>query len=131
MMTTDSIADMIIRIKNALAAGHTEVVIPHSKLKAAIAEILVRENYVSKTESLEMKPQNQIKLKLRYEGSLPAISGVKRASKPGRRLYVSVNKIPVTLDGYGITLLSTNQGILTDKEARLKNVGGEIICQIW
>ncbi|MBU0578566.1 30S ribosomal protein S8 [Patescibacteria group bacterium] len=131
MMTTDSIADMIIRIKNALAAGHSEVVIPHSKLKAAIAEILVRENYVSKTESLEMKPQNQIKLKLRYEGSLPAISGVKRASKPGRRLYVSVNKIPVTLDGYGITLLSTNQGILTDKEARLKNVGGEIICQIW
>jgi len=130
-MTTDSIADMIIRIKNALAAGHSEVVIPHSKLKAAIAEILVRENYVSKTESLEMKPQNQIKLKLRYEGSLPAISGVKRASKPGRRLYVSVNKIPVTLDGYGITLLSTNQGILTDKEARLKNVGGEIICQIW
>lgn len=130
-MTTDSIADMLIRIKNALAVGKSEVIIPHSKLKASIAEILVREKYVSKMEFLEMKPQGQIKIDLKYEGSLPVISGVKRVSKPGRRLYVPVNQIPVTLDGYGITLLSTNKGILTDKEARLKNVGGEIICQIW
>jgi len=130
-MTTDSIADMLIRIKNALAAGHKEVVIPHSKLKVAIAGILVKENYVEKMESIEVKSQNQIKLKLRYEGSLPAISGVQRVSKPGRRLYAPVNQIPVTLGGYGITVLSTSLGVLTDKEARLKNIGGEVICQIW
>ena len=130
-MITDSIADMLIRIKNALAAGHYEVVLPHSKIRVAIAKILVKENYIQSMESIKKTPQNQIKLKLRYEGSLPVISGVKRISKPGRRLYTSVNQIPVTLGGYGITILSTNQGILTDKEARLKNIGGEIICQIW
>lgn len=130
-MYTDSIADMLIRIKNALAAGHEEVVMPHSKMKAAIAEILLTENYLDKVEVLDSKPQKQMKLALKYEGSLPAVSGVKRISKPGRRLYVPAGQIPVTLGGYGITILSTNQGVIADKEARQKNVGGEILCQVW
>lgn len=130
-MYTDSIADMLIRIKNALAAGHQEVVMPHSKMKAAIAEILLNEKYLAKVEVLDSKPQKQMKLSLKYEGSLPAVSGVKRLSKPGRRLYVTAGQIPVTLGGYGITILSTNQGVIADKEARQKNVGGEILCQVW
>ena len=130
-MYTDSIADMLIRIKNALTAGHEEVVMPHSKMKAAIAEILLNEKYLEKVEVIDSKPQKQLKLSLRYEGSLPAVSGVKRVSKPGRRLYASAGQIPVTLGGYGITILSTNQGVIADKEARQKNIGGEILCQVW
>jgi len=130
-MYTDSIADMLIRIKNALTAGHEEVVMPHSKMKAAIAEILLNEKYIEKVEVIDSKPQKQMKLSLRYEGSLPAVSGVKRVSKPGRRLYASAGQIPVTLGGYGITILSTNQGVIADKEARQKNIGGEILCQVW
>ncbi len=130
-MYTDSIADMLIRIKNALTAGHEEVLVPHSKMKAAIAEILLTEKYINKIEVIDSKPQNQLKLSLRYEGSLPAVSGVKRISKPGRRLYASAGQIPVTLGGYGITILSTNKGVITDKEARQKNIGGEVLCQVW
>lgn len=128
---TDPIADMLARIKNALMTGQDHVMVPHSKMKEAIAQILVKNNYLGQLEIIETAPQKQMKLELRYVGSLPAVSGVKRLSKPGRRLYVSVNKIPSTLGGYGLTVLSTNQGILTDKEARAKNVGGEIICQVW
>ncbi len=130
-MYTDSIADMLIRIKNALAAGHEEVVMPHSKMRAAIAGILLDEKYLDKVEVLDAKPQKQMKLSLKYTGLLPAVSGVKRVSKPGRRLYVSAAQIPPTLGGHGITILSTNQGVISDKEARQKNVGGEILCQIW
>jgi len=130
-MYTDSIADMLIRIKNALAAGHEEVVMPHSKMRAAIAGILLDEKYLEKVEVLDSKPQKQMKLSLKYAGLLPAVSGVKRISKPGRRLYVSAGQIPATLGGYGITILSTNQGVIADKEARQKNVGGEILCQVW
>lgn len=130
-MYTDSIADMLIRIKNAFTAGHEEVVMPHSKMKAAIAEILLTEKYLKKVEVIDSEPQKQMKLSLRYEGTLPAVSGVKRVSKPGRRLYASAGQIPVTLGGYGITILSTNQGVIADKEARQKKIGGEILCQIW
>jgi small subunit ribosomal protein S8 len=130
-MYTDSIADMLIRIKNALTAGHEEVVMPHSKMKAAIAKILLDEKYIKKVEVIESDPQKEMKISLRYEGSLPAVSGVKRVSKPGRRLYASAGQIPVTLGGYGITILSTNQGVIADKEARQKNIGGEILCQVW
>ncbi len=130
-MYTDSIADMLIRIKNALTAGHEKVVVPHSKMKAAIAEILLKEKYIKKVEVIDSEPQKQIELSLRYEGSLPAVSEVKRLSKPGRRLYASAGQIPATLGGYGITILSTNQGLMTDKKARQKNIGGEILCQIW
>lgn len=128
---TDPIADMIIRIKNALLARHSEVVIPHSKVKQAIATILQSEGYVeavtTKTDS--MAPQLVITLK--YQGKTPAITDVRRVSKPGRRHYASARQIPRALGGYGITIVSTSKGVITDTQARKQNVGGEIICQIW
>ena len=127
----DSIADMLIRIKNALQAGHEMLVMPHSKMRAAIAQILLDEGYLTDLEVIEQEPQAELKLKLRYVDSMPAITDVKRVSKPGRRLYTSSQKIPTTLSGYGVTILSTNQGVISDKEAKKKNVGGEIICQVW
>lgn len=128
---TDPIADMITRIKNALLARHVEVVVPHSKLKAAIATILEKEGYVLGVEVSKGQPQPDIVLKLKYVGKIPAITDVKRVSKPGRRMYSSSDKIPSTLGGFGITIVSTSRGIMTGKEARKQNVGGEVLCQIW
>ena len=128
---TDPIADMLARIKNALLAKHKQVVMPHSKVKEAIAKILADNNYIEGFEVVEKKPQSDLLLKLVYKGKLSMISGVKRVSKPGRRLYSTVDKVPSTLNGYGITIVSTSKGLLTDKEARQQNVGGELLCQVW
>lgn len=128
---TDPIADMIIRIKNALLARHSEVSIPHSKIKQAIASILEAEGYVAGVEVKQDSAQPQIVLKLKYTGKVPAITDVRRLSTPGRRLYASSRTIPRALGGYGITIVSTSAGVMTDKQARQKNAGGELICQIW
>ncbi|NCN45429.1 MAG: 30S ribosomal protein S8 [Candidatus Pacebacteria bacterium CG10_big_fil_rev_8_21_14_0_10_36_11] len=128
---TDPIADMLARIKNAHLAKHKEVVLPYSKVKEAIAKILVDNKYMAKFEVIEKKPQSELVLTLGYKGKLPLITGIKRVSKPGRRLYSSVDKVPPSLNGYGITIVSTSKGLLTDKEARQQNVGGELLCQIW
>lgn len=128
---TDPISDMLIRIKNALLARHKEVVMPHSKLKAAIAEILVKNDYLTAVKVVKQSPQSELVLTLGYQKKLPKITGVKRISKPGRRLYTPVGRIPAALNGYGITIVSTSKGLLTDKQARQQRVGGELICQIW
>lgn len=128
---TDPIADMLARIKNAVLAKHKQVVMPHSKVKEAIAKILADNKYIEGVEVVEKKPQSDLVIKLGYKGKLPMISGVKRVSKPGRRLYSTVDKVPATLNGYGITIVSTSKGLLTDKEARQQNVGGELLCQVW
>jgi small subunit ribosomal protein S8 len=128
---TDPIADMIIRIKNALLAHHAEVVIPHSNMKHAIGQILHKEGYVADVAIKNEGPQPSLILKLKYSGKVPTITDVRRLSKPGRRLYASAHKIPRTLGGYGITIISTSKGVITDKEARQQNVGGELLCQIW
>jgi small subunit ribosomal protein S8 len=128
---TDPIADMIIRIKNALMVRHTHVRVPHSKVKSAIADLLVSSGYVEAVETEDSKPQATLVLKLKYLGKLPAISEVKRLSKPGRRVYAPAHQIPRALGGYGVTLVSTSKGILTDKQARQQNIGGELLCQIW
>ena len=128
---TDPIADMLARIKNALLAKHKQVIMPHSKVKGAIAKILVDNNYVDSFEVVEKKPQSDLVVNLGYKGKLPKISGIQRSSKPGRRLYSTVDKVPATLNGYGITIVSTSKGLLTDKEARQQNVGGELLCQVW
>ena len=112
-------------------AKKKEVNMPHSKLKEAIAHKLVENNYIEAVEIIDKIPQKEMNIKLRYVESLAGITGFKRISKPGRRLYAGANKVPPALNGYGITLVSTNRGVLTDKEAREKNVGGELICQIW
>lgn len=128
---TDPIADMIIRIKNALAAGHQDLVMPHSKLKMAIAKLLKEFNYIEAFELVEGSPFKQIKLVMRYVGKSPAISGVKRVSKPGRRIYKGSSELPRTLNGYGLTIVSTNKGIMDGQTARKSNLGGEVLCQIW
>ena len=127
----DPIADMIIRIKNALLARHETVVIPHSKLKAQIGQILVENKYVETCKVEQKAPQSELVFKLKYVGRIPAITDVKRVSTPGRRIYATANKIPRALGGYGITIVSTSKGIMTDKEAKKQNIGGEVLCQIW
>lgn len=128
---TDPISDLIIRIKNALMAGHGQVVLPHSKVKKAIADILAQEGYVAAVTVDETKDHAQLVIELKYVGKVPAITGVKRLSKPGRRLYAGTSNLPKTLGGYGITIISTNKGVMTDNQARQQNVGGELICQVW
>jgi small subunit ribosomal protein S8 len=128
---TDPVGDFIIRIKNSLLAGHDKVVVPYSKLKSAIADILIDEGYLKGVKESEVDGHPQLEIELKYQGRVPAISGVKRLSKPGRRLYASAGELPKTLGGYGITIISTNQGLLTDSLARKQNTGGELICQVW
>jgi small subunit ribosomal protein S8 len=127
----DPIADMIIRIKNAHMAGHERVQVPHSNLKEAIAVILDQENYIESMEVLETSPQKTIDIELKYIGRTPVITEVRRISKPGRRVYESSGRIPKSLGGYGLTIVTTSKGVMTDKEARKQNVGGEVLCQIW
>jgi len=128
---TDPIADMIIRIKNALLARHSQVIVPHSKIKHAIGQILVQEGYVTAMEQTTDKPQPNLLITLKYNGKTPVITDVKRLSTPGRRLYAAANHIPRALGGYGITIISTSRGLVTDKQARKQNIGGELLCQIW
>ena len=127
----DPIADMIIRIKNALMARHDSVIVPHSKMKEEISKILVANNYVLSYEVDKKMPQSDLVFKLRYVGKVPAITDVRRISTPGRRIYSTSSKVPKALGGYGITIVSTSKGIMTDKDARKQNVGGEVLCQIW
>jgi len=130
-MTTDPIADIIIRIKNAHMARHAKVEVPYSKIKKAIADILLKEGYVSEVGIKESKSFNYLVITLKYIGKLPAVNDVKRLSKPGRRLYAPVSELPKTLGGYGITIVSTSKGVMTDKDARKANLGGELLCQVW
>ncbi|WP_038055019.1 30S ribosomal protein S8 [Thermodesulfobacterium hydrogeniphilum] len=131
-MMTDPIADMLIRIKNALMARHKTVVIPASKIKLEIARILKEEGYIEDFKYINEKPQGKIEIVLKYdENKRPVIAGVKRVSKPGRRIYMGYKDLPKVLDGLGIAIVSTSQGIMTDHEARRRKVGGEILCEIW
>jgi small subunit ribosomal protein S8 len=127
----DPIADMIIRIKNALMAKHDTVSVPHSRMKAQIGQILVDNKYVEELKIEQKLPQAELVFTLKYVGRVPAITDVKRISSPGQRIYAAANKIPRALGGYGITIVSTSKGIMTDKEAKKQNIGGEVLCQIW
>lgn len=128
---TDPIADMIIRLKNGYMAHKKTVEVPHSNLKEAIANILRAEEYVADVVIEDTKPQKTIVLTLRYVGKMPAVTDVLRNSKPGRRFYSTRAKLPRSLGGYGIVIVSTNKGVMTEKDARKQNVGGEVLCTIW
>lgn len=130
-MTTDPIADIIIRIKNAYLARRKTLEVPHSNMKKAIADILLAEGYLTQVLVTTQGPFPVLSIDLKYVGKLPAINDVKRLSKPGRRLYAPANKLPKALGGYGITIVSTSKGVMTDKQARKQNVGGELLCQVW
>lgn len=127
----DPISDFITRIKNAVMAKHSTVALPYSRLKESLGEILKKEGYVTDLAVDTTKPFPELVLTLKYIGKQAAVTDVRRLSKPGRRLYAPAKQIPRALGGYGITILSTNKGVLTDADARKMNVGGELLCQIW
>ena len=130
---TDPIADMLTRIRNALTAKHETVEIPASKIKVAIADILVREGYVKSYELVEGGVQNNIVITLKYapNKNQHVLTGLKRVSTPGLRVYANVDNLPRVLNGMGIAILSTSKGILTDKEAKAQHIGGEVLAYIW
>ncbi len=127
----DPVSDLIIRIKNAVLARKGEVRVPHSKMKQAVADILAAEGYVTTVTTEPAQVGKDLVITLKYVGKQSLVTDVRRLSKPGRRLYAPATQIPKTLGGYGITIVSTNKGVMTDKEARKQNVGGELLCQIW
>ena len=127
---TDVIADMLTRIRNALNAKHETVEIPASNTKKAIAEILLNEGYISSVEILE-GVQGTIKITLKYENNQKVITGLKRVSKPGLRVYVGADEVPQVLGGLGIVILSTSKGIMTGKEAKKAHQGGEVLAYVW
>ena len=127
---SDPISNMLTCIRNAGQAVLPEVVIPHSKLKEQIAHVLKREGYVAEVV-VEGKPFKQIKIKLKYTGRKPVIEGVRRVSRPGLRRYTGALEVPRVRGGLGVSILSTSEGIMTDMQARKKNVGGELLCEVW
>jgi len=129
---TDPIADLLTRIRNGLTAKKEYVEVPASKMKLAIANIMEQEGYVAKVETIEGEVQGTIKITLKYAGkNEKVITGLKRISKPGLRIYAEVDNIPKVLNGMGIAILSTSKGIMTDKEARANHVGGEVLAYVW
>ena len=133
MTMSDPIADMLTRIRNANTAKHDTVDVPASKMKLAIADILLNEGYIAKYDIVEDGSFKTIRITLKYgvDKNQKVISGLKRISKPGLRVYASKDELPRVLGGLGTAIISTNQGVLTDKEARKLNVGGEVLCFVW
>ena len=132
MAMTDPVADMLTRIRNANTAGHAEVDVPASKIKKNIAEILLKEGYIKGYEVVEAEPQSTFKVQMKYgPDKKRVISGIKRISKPGLKVYAKKGEVPKVLGGLGIAIISTSNGLLTDKQARELGVGGEVICYVW
>lgn len=134
MTMTDPIADMLTRIRNANTAMHDEVSMPSSKLKESLAELLQREGYITSFTATDVtgRPERRLTIEMKYSPDRErVISGIKRVSKPGLRVYTNATEVPRVLGGLGISVVSTSQGLMTDREARKRKVGGEILCQVW
>ena len=134
MTMTDPVADMLTRIRNANVAFHDDVVMPSSKLKVELAKILEKEGYItgSSVEDDSSSPAPRLRITIKYTPDRKrTISGIRRVSKPGLRVYTRADRLPRVLGGMGIAILSTNQGLMTDREARERHVGGEVLCQVW
>lgn len=132
MVMTDPIADLLTRIRNANMVRHEKLEVPASKIKKDIAEILKREGFIRDVEFIEDNKQGIIRIFLKYGGNNErVITGLKRISKPGLRVYAKTGEVPRVLNGLGIAIVSTSQGVLTDKEARAKQVGGEVLAYVW
>ena len=132
MQITDTIADLLTRIRNASSAKHDSVEIPASNMKKAICQILVDEGYVKNYTVTEDGKQGVIKVTLKYgEGKTPVIQGLRRVSKPGLRIYSNAAELPKVMKGLGIAIISTSRGVITDREARKQNLGGEVLAFIW
>ena len=132
MSMTDPIADLLTRIRNAQQAGHPHLVVPRSKLKLALIAILKQEGFVEGYVEQEGGPQGAIKVFLRYDAAnRGSIRGLRRVSKPSRRVYVGKNEIPRVRNGLGVAILTTPRGVLSDRDARVAGVGGEVMCHVW
>jgi small subunit ribosomal protein S8 len=132
MPTTDPIADMLTRIRNGLMVRKPYVLVPSSKIKVAIAQILLEEGFIQGYEVTNERPQPSIRLWLKYDDKRqPIVSGLRRISRPGRRVYSGKRELPWVLSGLGIAIVSTPKGVMTDREARRTGVGGEILCYVW
>jgi small subunit ribosomal protein S8 len=134
-MMTDPIADMLTRIRNAISAGHTSLVMPSSKLKLAVLSIIKDQGFIQNYDIVPDRPQPKVRVWLKYIGERKnrrsVISGLKRVSKPGCRVYVGSKEIPWVLSGLGVAILSTSKGVVTDRQARKMGVGGEVMCYVW
>ena len=128
---TDPIADMLTRIRNALTVRKETVEIPASRMKKEIARILLEEGYINNVEFVEDEHNGKLVLTLKYADGRSVIGGLKRVSKPGLRTYSGAKVMPKVLGGFGVAIVSTNQGIMTDKQAKRANVGGEVLCYVW
>lgn len=131
MQISDVIADMLTRIRNANDAKHETVDIPASNMKKAIAEILVNEGYIKSYQIVEDGKQGVIRVTLKYVGKQKVIHGLRRVSKPGLRIYSNCEDMPKVMNGLGVAIISTSKGIMTDKQARKENVGGEVLAFVW
>ncbi|HRX14282.1 MAG TPA: 30S ribosomal protein S8 [Eubacteriales bacterium] len=131
MVVTDPIADMLTRIRNAMISKHTDVEIPASKTKRAIAQILLEEGYISAVEEKKDTLQGTLKITLKYARGQKVVTGLRRISKPGLRVYAKAGQMPKVLNGLGVAIVSTSKGIMTDKRAREANLGGEVLAYIW
>ncbi len=131
-MMTDPIADMLTRIRNAVCIERPHVDMPSSKVKRGVAEVLKREGYIWDFQEVEEDPADQLRLELKYgPNGERVIRHIKRVSKPGRRVYSKAKDLPPILNGLGISVISTSRGVISDREARQRNVGGEVLCEIW
>ena len=131
MHITDPIADMLTRIRNANTAKHPTVDVPASNMKKAIAQILLDEGYIKAFQVVEDGTQGVIRITLKYNGSEKVISGLRRVSKPGLRVYAGADELPRVLRGLGIAIISTSKGVMTDKAARAQHIGGEVLAFVW
>lgn len=130
-MMTDPISDMLTRIRNAQLSKKASVEMPASKVKLALATILSKENYIGKVEEVEATPVKKLVIELRYNGREPQIRSIVRESKPGHRKYRKAEEMPVVLNGYGMAIVSTSQGLMTNKQAKKLGIGGEVICSVY
>ena len=132
MSVSDPVADFLTCIRNAIQAKHRKVDVPSSKMKSELAKVLLRERFINNFKVIEDTKQGVLRVYLKYTGDdVPVISGLKRVSKPGRRLYVGKDRVPRAMGGLGVSVVSTSRGLMTDREAREAGLGGELVAQIW
>jgi small subunit ribosomal protein S8 len=131
MKTTDPIADYLTRLRNAIQARHKRIDVPASNIKRELTKIFVDQKFITSYSEIQDNKQGILRIVLHYTDGRSAITGLKRISKPGLRVYVSSNELPRVLNGLGIAIVSTSQGLMTEKQARTLNVGGEVLCHIW
>lgn len=131
LQSTDQIADLLTRIRNAVLVGKNEILVPTSKLKKAVVEVLTKNNYLEGVEEIKGEPRGMLKITINSQGTNARINEIEKVSKPGRRVYTSANEIPVVKSGRGMVIVSTSKGLMTGREAKKNRLGGEILVRVW